>query len=297
MRWHKIDSDIAYGSLSSYCNAHKDETGVDSGKGRVSAIGAFQLWCQIEKINGKAVDNNNVGSTFNCEKSGGVVTNNIRTLEVVWSYGKTLLKDCAGVQGALAAIPKIGGRDLADYQKLEQQLGQKGFSVPDMKAALIAYQPNIQLKADDVYDSWVRWSADTYGTEATTLLTDPSSEKDLLKIRKHSKARLDGSGLFKSKSASKNGKFLLYPKAKDGLPLLVLSDNAETRMSTEVKDKAAMFKSSVITTVYEGMWKQSGNLKSITFVFATKMSTESQMRTALEALDVVRHSISIESGF
>jgi hypothetical protein len=289
---------VAYASLSSYCNAYKDETGVDSPtKGRVSAIGAFQLWCQIQKIKGEPIDNPNIGSTFNCEKSGGgaQVTNTHRTLEVIWSYGKTLLKDCAGIQAALTAIPKIGGRDLSDYQKLEQDLRQLGHSMPKLTAALVAYQPNVQRKADEVYESWVRWTAETYAAEATTLLADPSSDRDLKKLRQNSKARLDGTGLFKSRSASANGKFVLYPKAKDGLPLLVLSDNAETRMSPEVKSKAAMFKSSAVTTVYEGTWRQAGNLKSITFAFETKTSTEGLLRAALDALGVSRH-ISIESN-
>lgn len=297
MRWQKVDSETAYASLSSWCNANKEETGVISPtKGAVSAIGAFQLWCQIQKIKGSPIDNENIGSTFNCEKKGGWVTNNHRTLEVVWSYAKTLLKDCAGVQGAFNAVPKIGGRDLSDYQKLEKQLGRLGFSVPDMTAALIDYQPTIQRIADEVYESWVSWSAETYAAEAVTLLSDPSSADGLKKIRKHSKARLDGTGLFKSKTASKDGKFMLFPKAKDGLPLLILSDNAETRMSGAVKDKARMFKSSVVSTEHEGSWRQSGNLKSITFAFSTNMSTESLMRAALQALDVVRNSISIEKG-
>ena len=140
---------------------------------------------------------------------------------------------------------------------------------------------------DRAYESWVFWSRDTFAAEAKSLIADPDSAKALEELRNTMKQRLEGTGLFRL-SAKKGGKFKLYPKGKDGPPLLLLSPEVGVRISEDVKRKGEMFKSSAVSTVYFGSWSQTGNRKSLTLRCGGNLCSENMVRAALSASDVTR---------
>lgn len=291
MLWPKLNSFISYQSLKSYCESRKDDEafGFDFGNGlRKSKFVAFQCYAMIQRIKGEPVPNSNIISTFNSETKGEKGNSDTRTMELVWAYGKSLLSNCAGIQPALRAQPKIPSRDMETYRNLISTLTRKGISVTGMTKAVIDYQPEILRMCNTMYEEWDRWQAETFAQEAQTLISDPGSSRDLKKLRKLQKDRLDGTGLFKAKTASSAGKFLLYPKAKDGLPLIVFSPAADANISADVKSKVEMFKSGVKSVYYSGTWHQSGNRKSITLACQSNPPAENLVSVALQSIDIVR---------
>lgn len=289
MIWPNLNSFAAYQGLKAYCEANKDleALGFDSSKGRQSKFTIFQCWAMIQRIKGVEVSNPNILFTFNAEAKGEHGTADTRTLELVWSYGKTLLAGCAGIQPALLYKPKIADRTMAVYRQLIVDLTRAGIKVSAMKEAVIAYEAEVFKSCNEIYELWDRWQSDCFSEEAKTLIANPDSLKDLENLRKRQKNALDGSGPFKAKSA-RHGKFKLYPRAKDGLPLIVFSPSADIEISPDVEAKVSQFCSQVKTVDFRGKFRQSGNLKAITFSFSSNPASLEQLRVALQSIKVDR---------
>lgn len=294
MIWPNLNSLAAYQGLKAYCEANKDQEalGFDSGGQRKSKFVVFQCWAMIQRIRNVEVSNPNIISTFNAESKGAKGTPDTRTMELVWSYGKTLLAGCAGIQAALRHRPQIADRTMPVYQQLIVDLTRAGISVKAMREAVIAYEPEVLKSCHEIYELWDRWQSDIFREEALTLISNPDSLKDLANLRKRQKEALDGSGLFKS-NARASGKFKLLPRAKDGLPLIVFSPSADIDISTDVDEKVDQFSSQVKTVRFNGKFRQSGNLKIITFSFNSNPASVDQLRVALQSINVIR-SIDIE---
>lgn len=297
MPWYtEIRSEKDFSQFVTFLQNKKETYGFETtGGDRKSTSALMGAWGCIYALEGKPPPNPYIMFTFNSLKGKGkeLVNTNILLAEFVLGFCKNgpLANKGPQVMKFIRLTPTISNRDYEGYKVALDTAAKNGVNMQELFREVIGMRPILDQLFDVPWNAFVEsrlTQLHSERKEVSALGSDVG--KGLDKLRKKQKEKLDGSVLFKG---GLEGQFLLLHEAKDGAPILLVTEDFGKSISDKYRNEANTLMSSRCDKVTKGYWRQTGNRKSISFAptATTGSYTEKIFQLALIKMDVKRSSV------